>query len=215
MKVGFWKRLRIRLTPYERLPLLGLAKRTFERSQFALREKKFSPEAGKRAILKHGKPFIETFPAEKIPGPKGAVFQIAVRATEGSHHPIELRLEHILKHRHGESVGSLMLGFTRDSIIVDGIQGKKGKLEHMHAFNTAVQQTWADALFQRLEAHAKACGFKSIKILRPEYAYYYHFTGEGKPKSPEIQEHMRDLYYTIARHLKYTKEGKYLVKKVN
>ena len=213
MPIPRLKRLRIKLTPYQRLPRLGMATRAFALAEYSHKEKKIPPTSGKKAILKHGKTFMETFPEEQTKGEKGSILRITAGVAEG-HHPVEIRIEHVWKYRRGENVASLKLGFTRDSVIVNTIQGTAGAKEKMNEFERETNRRWADALFQRIEEHASACGFSFVKILRPEFIYYFHLTGKGNPKSKEIQEHMKSLYYTIAHHLGYKKEGKYLVKRV-
>ena len=82
---------------------------------------------------------------------------------------------------------------------------------------------WANYLLQQVEEHARAHGFKYVKVRRPETLDYY---GAPMTESAEFQtfdfgsetrairEDMRKLYYSVAHAMKYKRMFPFFVKEL-
>ena len=225
MRKGFWKRLVIKLTPHTLLPPMGNFARTFSMVEKTNHVKLVHLTARRRKILRHGKPFIELFPATTVRAPE-ANFRIEPTETMGES-PIGIGIFHDAQYGHGEPLARIKLGFEKKAVIVEAIQGARpsdnkyiaSNPELMRAFKTATGKTWPRFLIEKIEAHAKEMGFKRVKIIKPEFNSYYHAhlidrNGKIEPQSPSVQRRMHALYYGVARRMHYREEGNYFVKEL-
>lgn len=225
MRKGFWKRLAIKLTPHRLLPRMGNFARTFSMVENTHHVRLVHPTARRRSILKHGKPFIELFPATTITTHK-ATFRIEPTETMGES-PIGIGIFHDAHYGHGGQLARIKLGFEKKAVIIEAIQGAKpsdnkyvaSNQELMRAFKEKTGKTWQRFLIEKIEAHAKEMGFTRVKIIKPEFNSYYHThlidrTGKKHPQSPAVQRRMHALYYGVARRMHYREEGNYFVKEL-
>ncbi|MDO8537436.1 MAG: hypothetical protein Q7S21_00965 [archaeon] len=134
------------------------------------------------------------------------------------------------------------IGFTKESVLVKGIQGEKGKLSDIMKFENIVGMKWANYLIQEIEVQAKQNGYRYVKITIPERIAFYQKPSvhksqyyndiieplmasesqaerkEGqrlhKELQEEIRQRMRKLYYGVAKEMGYKKRGDYFIKKI-
>ncbi len=114
-------------------------------------------------------------------------------------------------------LAKLSLGFERDALIIEAIQGRSGTKTISNEFWRTAKTPPLDFLLKTAEEHAKKLGLKQIKLRRPETLSYY-FTPwilmGSKAKSEEIRANMRILYTKLAKKQGYTKEEFFYVKKL-
>ncbi len=100
------------------------------------------------------------------------------------------------------------IGFEKEAIILEVIQGRKKGEEERNAFRSLTKSNWPNFMINQIEQHARECGFKEIKIRRPETLHAYQLQG------PEIQKQIRTLYYSIAEKMGFEKKWPYFEKKL-
>ncbi len=98
------------------------------------------------------------------------------------------------------------LGFDKEAIIIEVVQGRKKGEEERNAFKSLVQKNWTTFMIEKIEENAKKCGFKEIKIRRPETLTAYQL------QTPQIKRQIRILYYSIAKSMNFRKRGPYFIK---
>jgi len=192
-------------------------------------------------IVKFGKNFMLSFPFE-IVGRKTNKFAIRMGGL-GHEAPVVIGVCPLKAAVEGKgyyrNIVELNLGFERDAIVVESIQGKEGKQASLDRFRQAVGKPAVNSLLELVERHARRCGFKKAKIIRPENLFSYRFPEllEIKPdakmtryllqwhigklmefegrigkKVREIREQMQRLYGAVAQNCGYRIEGNYFVK---
>ena len=154
-----------------------------------------------------GKTFIETFENFVLNKRKNH-FRIEIQ-TQGLR-AVEARNTIVLmdmsKKKQKIVLARIGIGFDKDAIIIEVVQGRKKGEEERNAFKSLVQKNWTTFMIEKIEDRAKKCGFKEIKIRRPETLTAYQL------QKPEIQRQIRILYYSIAKSMNFKKRGPYFVK---
>ncbi|MBI4043892.1 MAG: hypothetical protein HY393_03755 [Candidatus Diapherotrites archaeon] len=213
-RISWLKRARIKLTPRLLLPRMkNLYMRAFIRDYFKT--------AAGEALLSHGKPFIETFALHPLAYGKWEVgigrstyessVGVGIYPGRSTEEPIPVRRDSALV--------QAKLGFERKAVIIEALQGKRGNVKDVQRMNAALGMPWPNYLLQETEKHARACGFKKVKIRKPETLYYYKHpavpvkTGEAPgPVIERVQARMRALYEKAAQAMGYHEEPGFYVK---
>jgi len=137
------------------------------------------------------------------------------------------------------NIAELNLGFEKNAVIIESMQGAGGKQAALDRLRQATGKPVINSMVELVEKHAKKCGFKQVKISRPENLFYYRFpeilgpypdgemrryiskwgTGrlmdfDGKigKKVREIREGMQRAYGAVAKSCGYRIGGNYFVK---
>ena len=94
---------------------------------------------------------------------------------------------------------------TPPIIEVTAIQAKASQ-KTAQQLNAYLEKPWPVYLMQAFIQHAKACGFKAIALLRPEFNPFIHayLLGISQPNKTEFQAAER-LYYSTARKCGFAK----------
>jgi hypothetical protein len=114
-------------------------------------------------------------------------------------------------------IAHVKLGFESKAVIVEAMQGDKGRQPEFERFREMHGKPWANYLIEKLEEHAKKTGFKKVKIRVPESLYYYHYKevdSKVKKKDREVQEEMEALYNSVAEAMGYRRKGNFFVKEL-
>lgn len=210
-----WRtRMRLHLTPQSLLPRLRSA--TLDRG--SLRPYIRRRTASRLSILFRGKPFIETFLAHTI---ERSNYDVAVgigNFESGICIGIYPRLFKPQAFQLTTPIAQLKIGFARNTVVIESMQGKKGKAKEIMEINKEAGEPWPNFLLGEIETHARACGFKTIRIRKPETLYYYKHPatpGFNQPEKVEqLRQRMRNLYYHAAEAKGYQEEKGYFVKKL-
>jgi hypothetical protein len=178
------------------------------------------PTAVGRGGEKIGQQFIESFPKHVLKKRK-RVFSIGIGPTK---HESYLGLViHLGSKYRGQKIASVKLGFEKDAVVIESIQGIDKTKKDLDAFKNLAGMPWANYLLQQVEEHARKHGFKYVKIRRPETLDYY---GAPMTESAEFQtfdfgsetrairEDMRKLYYSVAHAMKYKRMFPFFVKEL-
>ena len=208
-----WRTLmRLHLTPIKFLPRLRDA--TLGRS--SLRPYIQHKTASKFAILLYGKTFVETFPAHPIPKSPYDVAVGIASFESGLCIGIYPRVSKLQSIQLTNPIAQIKLGFSRDAVVIEAIQGKKGMAKLIMQVNKDVGEPWPNYLLKEVETHARACGFKRIRIRRPEKMHYYKlpaFPDFNDPTQVEkLRRRMRQLYSKAAEARGFTTEKDFFVK---
>lgn len=94
----------------------------------------------------------------------------------------------------------------KNAIIIEVIQGRKKGEYQRNVFRSLTKSNWPTVMLEQIEKNARECGFKEIKIRRPETLHAYQL------QTPKVKEQMRKLYYSIAKALGFRKKGPYFEK---
>ncbi|MDO8537778.1 MAG: hypothetical protein Q7S21_02735 [archaeon] len=73
---------------------------------------------------------------------------------------------------YNKKIGKAKISFKKDQVIVNAIQGTKGKSKELREFEEIVSMPWAHYLITELENQARENGYKIVKIVRPEKMIY-------------------------------------------
>lgn len=93
------------------------------------------------------------------------------------------------------AVGFVKLGFDRGAILIESIQGKKGKSRLLNLFEKAVKMPWPKVVVKKIEAVGRRMGYTEIRFRDVETIYSYqdpHVYAERRKefleKHPEYRE---------------------------
>lgn len=116
-------------------------------------------------------------------------------------------------------IASLKLGFEKQAVVIESIQGNREAKEKIVELNRALREPWANYLLRCVEEDARRAGYTQIKIRKPETLYYYNnpvlWTAEihdYEKEAEKIQKRMREMYGLIAKKMGYRKELDFFVK---
>ncbi len=207
-RVRWIKRARINMTPRRFLPRLS------EIFLTPPNEVMF-PTATPKAILRFGKPFIETFPKKQISP------ELSVTLGAGtSESPISIKIEkEMLDPKDNEfghsAIVEARIGFERKALIVEAIQGVKNRKKEIRELWKHIHVPWPNYLLEQIEEHARACGLKQVKIRKPATLYYYKKPAvENRDNIPAIRKRMEEMYRKAAAARGYQAEGAFYIKKI-
>lgn len=169
----------------------------------------------------HGRNFFSKMARKVVKGRNGRTYQS--RRTQST---FESRfvLSVIAKTTHlgkteKKSIASMSLGFSKDSVIVEAMQTKKGTNNLLNEFRRASKRQALDFVLKEVEQRAKELGFLEVKIRRPETLAFFDRPVVGKRNATpferaEIRKNIMRLYNTIASRNGYRKENLFFVKKL-
>jgi len=175
------------------------------------------------SMVRFGKLFLTTFPVTKMSGKKRTHFtvttfpsnyespvSVGIAAIKGKGAPAE-RLKNLV-------VAEALLTFERNAVVIC-LHGRRRAQPELERFRLAAGMPWAEFLVQKVEAHARACGFRQARIVVPETMHYYQTPfAEGRHATLEerrkIRANMKALYEGVADSMGYKKEGLFFVKRL-
>lgn len=188
-------------------------------------------------LVRHGGFFLLSFPRQLLRGPKRTEFLIEPQ--QGNYESlIELRATALLRAFEripGQKktvrlvkqakIASASLLFERNAVIIAAIKGEPSariiqkdqtSKQLLDRLTTVAKMPWANYLVQQVEQHARQCGFREVRIAKPETLHYYREPyGAKNPGDVErIRKNMRTLYYNVAKAMGYTEKGDYFVKQL-
>lgn len=113
------------------------------------------------------------------------------------------------------------LGFTKDSIIIEALQGEKGKKEELIEFTKKTGKQAFNYLLERIEHTARCAEKKYVKIRVPESLYWYwnskkyaRVEGIGRKEIKELRKRMETLYSSISKNSGYKRTARFFVKEL-
>jgi hypothetical protein len=200
---GFLKKIRV-LTCKAQI----YARSRFQRNQSMA---KYST-ASSKAYLTHGRNFFGVFSTVKIQGRKEIYTISSTPFVIESPHGLELTYSSTRGNKKSGSLGKVGLGFTKDALIIEVIQGKKGTSPEQDRFRQTpkVNTHWANYLLTLIEKQARELGFSEMKIRVPESLYSYHFSSASDMK--RVRKEMDAFYYTLATACGFKQKGLFFVK---
>ncbi|MFA4855068.1 MAG: hypothetical protein WC634_00590 [archaeon] len=162
--------------------------------------------AGEEKVRQYGSDFLASFRKVDFWGPKtGGCFTVLAGTSKNeSHHSIKLVKD-------GACLAEAKLGFGQGVVVIESLQGTQGLHKKLNEFRHNFRSPWANFLIQKVEEHARKCGFEWVAIRRPETLFYYDKpvrTASEKEKE-EIRARMRLLYNNAANAMGYRKAGYY------
>lgn len=181
-----------------------------------------------KSLQRHGTVFIHTFPAAEVHAKKSTIKTILGTATMES--AIELNILE-MKGKNISAKARAAIGFEKNAVVVESIQGLKPKPE-MNQLRRDLKTPWPNHLLHQIEAHARRCGFRYVKIRLPETLSYYkkplqfstveiggevieYYDNASPQQAEEIRKSMRLLYAQIAGANGYVSDGReFYVKRV-
>ena len=125
-----------------------------------------------RRIKDFGKNFAKTFKTQDIIGKNH--FQVEIRR-KGHESSLTISINKLSKVKNDNGIGHLCLGFGKNTVFIESIQGKYNRKSKLNDFRRAVKgKPWQNYLLEEVEKHSRELGFTKIKIRAPETLYYYH-----------------------------------------
>lgn len=177
-----------------------------------------------QAFSEHGHMLFESLPKRLIFGKKkNFIIRPTTQSLEG-HASIALDTATPQKGITGR-IGQISLGFTKNKIYIEAIQGKPNTQSLGDQARTAIGMHWPNKLIKIVEDAAKTQGFTEIRIRVPESLYSYHHPStkifeeattflEKRKVLAEHRAQMRALYETVAEKMGYKRRGLVYIKKL-
>jgi len=177
-----------------------------------------------QAFTEHGHTLFESLPKKLVFGKKkNFVICPTTQSLEG-HASIAMNTATPQKGITGR-VGQIALGFTKNKVYIEAIQGKPNAQAVGDQARQAVGMHWPNKLIQIVEEEAKKHDFTESRIRAPESLYSYHhpsskiFEGattflEKRRILAEHRAQMRALYETVAEKMGYKRRGLVYIKKL-
>jgi len=215
-----YKKRTVRVRPLLHLVGKARVKRITNQNTFYPRYKTGNYES----FQAHGRTLFENLPKELVFGKKQTfVIRPTKQCVEG-HASIALETTNRKKEIDGR-VGQIALGFTKDKVYIEAIQGIPNTQSQGDQARTVVGMHWPNKLIQIVEEEAKKQEFGEIRIRAPESLYSYHhpstkiFEGattflEKRKALAKHRAQMRALYETVAEKMGYTRRGVVYIKKL-
>jgi len=177
-----------------------------------------------KSIKKFGKVFLTTFSSRIILGKKRSRFVVSIAETYGeSPAALAITVESTAKKqeqvRRPFTIGEASLLFEKHAVVIGDLQGGNKAVRYLARFRSVTGTAWADYLFDAIEKHAKACGFRQVKFSTPESLRPYKnpsvahgFPEDMERRKEQIRMRMRKLYYGVGNARGYKKIGDFFVK---
>ncbi len=166
-------------------------------------------DASPKSILKYGRNFLREFGSKKLAGGK-----IKAVLSAGSHEsPVYISFLNY-ENKHPMQVALAKMGFTKNRVVIESIQGAAGKLQTAH-LNELLNEPWPNAMIRMVEEHARKHGFKKIILREPNNMYWYRnpFTGHEpssamhEEKADKIRMQIKGFYAQVAKKNGFAKNA--------
>lgn len=161
-----------------------------------------------KAAEKYGRRFIEQFKTKTIR--PGIHLGIGASLFESD--------RAVIIYSNGHAIGEARIGFDREGVVVEAIQGMNGVKMELDEVKKKTGQSWTVNAVRAIEETAKEIGMRTVKIRLPETLYYYRrpVVSESPMSIHEVQEairaRMRATYRSTARELGYREKKRFFVK---
>mgnify|MGYP001610347985 CR=1 FL=1 len=148
--------------------------------------------ASLKNIKNFGNVFLGSFPARTIQQ------EVRLQISSAEHEsPIAASLSFL--HNGTKYIFREKLGFEKDAVVVEGIQGPLNAEIAADILNSKLGVHWPNFLLHEIELHAKGLGFLAVKIRVPKQGY--NFTGASKANNLSSME-----VVTIKKRLDFFKK---------
>ncbi|MFH0955416.1 MAG: hypothetical protein V1777_04905 [Candidatus Micrarchaeota archaeon] len=161
-----------------------------------------------RKILRHGKPLLGAFKPFFVPFGKETFAVKLVHAYYES--PLALCVGDVAQTR--GVFCQVKLAFARGAVLIESIQGTKGRQGQLNDFSAAVGMPWPNFLVKKLEATGRRLGYREIRLWDVESSSSYK---KHLQDAPETAKRMLSFYRILQKKLGFSeKRGDYWVKRL-
>lgn len=180
-----------------------------------------SSSAGDELIIRYGLAFLRRFPVLRL---NNGLIRIHLFESEFES-PIGIGV--FFREKRDQKpkdtcTGMIKLGFEKDTVIVEAMQGMPNSIRQIDKINRFLQQPWANFIISVIEKHAKKKGYKQVKIRKAETLHYFQkpyiknkhslSTIKYQVAVNRVQAQMKKRYHETALTLGYREEKYYYVK---
>lgn len=135
-----------------------------------------------RAMMKFGKPYINSFPEKKIENLNVSI----VRG--GAESPVGIGISY----PSGRFIAKLLIGFGKESFRIYSVKGEQDA-EEMRAAVGKLGKPWGELLMEEALKHSKASGFKKAEFLDPLHNPEIHWNWLDKKQQRALIKFYKKL----------------------